>query len=177
MSSRINQSRNYSSEILRSRYSDLLKGTVASKTARALYDCELLTDEELQTIISCDSDAKQHEQLLDTLTYKGIPMLTKFSPAIKTAKQQIDRESHQPPPRPALTISRPIADRESEEFTGMDLPPLDGDCRALHSGSDTFPMAAEHVPTTKHGLALCDSMLTNGHGPVPVGSATVVDGK
>ena len=79
-----------SSTILRSRYQDLLKDTVPSKIVDVLCDNDLLTQEETQRILSCESDTEQHRELLDILTCKGIPMLTKFSSAIKNAKRQPD---------------------------------------------------------------------------------------
>lgn len=78
----------HSSTILRSRYNDLLKDTVPSKVVEILCDNNLLTQEEKQRILSFESNAKQHQELLDTLTQKGIPMLTKYSSAIKKAKRQ-----------------------------------------------------------------------------------------
>ena len=77
-----------SSEILRSRYRDLLKGTVPSQIASGLCEHNLLTTEELRTILSFEVDAKRHHELLDILSHKGIPMLTKYSSAIKSIKKQ-----------------------------------------------------------------------------------------
>ena len=77
-----------SSEILHSRYRDLLKGTVPSQIASGLCEDNLLTTEELRTILSFETDVKRHRELLDILSRKGIPMLTKYSAAIKSIKSK-----------------------------------------------------------------------------------------
>ena len=77
-----------SSEILRSRYQDLLKGTIPGQIASGLCENNLLTTEDLRTILSFEADAKRHQELLDILSCKGIPMLTKYSSAIKSIKSQ-----------------------------------------------------------------------------------------
>ena len=78
----------HSSEILHSRYRDLLKGTVPSQIASGLCEDNLLTTEELRTILSFETDVKRHHELLDILSRKGIPMLTKYSAAIKSIKSK-----------------------------------------------------------------------------------------
>ena len=78
----------HSSEILHSRYRDLLKGTVPSQIASGLCENNLLTTEELRMILSFEIDVKRHRELLDILSRKGIPMLTKYSAAIKSIKSQ-----------------------------------------------------------------------------------------
>ena len=80
------RSKDYSSSILHSRYKDLLKGTVPSDISRVLCEQKLLTDREVQRIENCGGDAKKQRELVDILTRKGIPMLTKYSPVIKKAK-------------------------------------------------------------------------------------------
>ena len=166
----------HSSEILRSRYCDLLKGTVACKIASNLHNCGLVTDEELQEILSCDNDAKQHQQLLDTLTRKGIPMLTKLSPAIKAAKQQVIKESRQSPlglvQTPASSESPHKGDGDFEGFPGTDLPHVN--CQELSGGSAAFPKSPQ---TTEHGHSSSDSMLSNEQGLVPSGSVAFVDSR
>lgn len=82
-----------SSEILRSRYRDLLKGAVPSQIASGLCEANLLTTQELRTILSFEADARRHTELLDILTLKGIPMLAKYSSAIKSIKSQPSYES------------------------------------------------------------------------------------
>ena len=84
------RSAGHSSTILRSRYQDLLKDIIPSKVVDILCDNNLLTQEETLRILGFESDAEQHQELLDTLTRKGIPMLTKYSSAIKNAKRQPD---------------------------------------------------------------------------------------
>ena len=168
-----NRLKAHSSEILRSRYCDLLESTVACKIASNLHDHGLLTDEELQEILSCDNDAKQHQQLLDTLTRKGIPMLTKISPAIKTAKQQIIKESRQ---SQLGLVQTPASSSESphksvgdcEGFPGTGLP--HDNCQGLNGGSATSPKPPVPTRTAEHGHSNSDSMLANGQGLVPSGS-------
>ena len=77
-----------SSEILRDRYQVLLKGTAPCKIARSLCENNLLTEEELQMIVRFEDDAKQSHELVDILSCRGIPMLTKYTTAIKSIKNQ-----------------------------------------------------------------------------------------
>ena len=170
-----NRLKTHSSEILRSRYCDLLKGTVACKIASNLHNHGLVTDEELREILSCDNDAKQHQHLLDTLTRKGIPMLTKLSPAIKTAKQQIIKESRQSPlglvQTPASSESPHNGDGDCGGFPGTGLP--HDNCQGLSGGSAASPKSPVPTQTTEHGHSNSDSMLANEQGLVPSGSVAL----
>ena len=124
-----------SSEILRSRYRDLLKGTIPSQIASGLCEDNLLTTEELRTILSFEVDAKRHHELLDILSRKGIPMLTKYSSAIKSIKKQpyfSNRESklgETPSPSSsqgplALALIPHKMDKECQGFPAMSSIPL-----------------------------------------------------
>lgn len=81
------RSTSHSSTILRSRYQDLLKGTAPVIIVNVLRDNNLLTEEETEKVLRFENDSAQHRELLDILSCKGIPMLTKYSSAIKKSKR------------------------------------------------------------------------------------------
>ena len=176
----------HSSEILRSRYQDLLKGTVPSQIASGLCNKSLLTKEELRKILSYEVDAKQHHELLDILSCRGIPMLTKYTSAIKSIRQQpsfANSESKlRETPSPgggqgslALQGSHRM-DKECQGFPATSSIPL-GNPGATNGAEGN---ALQKVQTgdggsqvAKQGSPADDSCLHSGYDLVVVGSANL----
>ena len=178
-----------SSEILRSRYQDLLKGTVPSQIASGLCDENLLTKEELQTILSFEVDTKRHHELLDILSRKGIPMLTKYTLAIRSIKKQpsfSDSESKlRETPSPSscqgslalqcAVISHKM-DKECQGFPATSSKPLGspGDMNSAEGiALQKVQTGDAGSQTTKQGSPTGDSCLHYGYDLVAVGSANL----
>ena len=142
-----NHQRNYSSSILRSRYKDLLKGTIPRQIASDLCNNDLLTKEELQRVLCLKDDTKQHQQLLDILTCKGIPMLTKYSSAIKLSKKTSDAVSTLNGKDSMIEYARRMSPTETE-------PPditINQGCQELPGTAS--PLGKAHVMKGRRGVS------------------------
>ena len=174
-----------SSEILRSRYRDLLKGTAPSKIASGLCNNDLLSKEELQTILSFEVDAKRHHELLDILSHKGIPMLTKYSAAIKSIKKQPNFTNSEGSlgEAPSCSSQGPLVhtpvilhdshkmDEECQGFPITNHLPV-GNLQDMNSARGKSPIKVQtgdaSIQTAKQGSPAGDSCVHNGYDLVAI---------
>ena len=156
-----------SSEILRSRYRDLLKGTIPSHIASGLCEDNLLTTEELRTILSFETDVKRHHELLDILSHKGIPMLTKYSAAIKSIKSQPSFSNKLGEAAPSPSIQYLNGSQGSLALTQTPIPHrMDEECQgfpATSNNNNIIPLGDLQVMScAQQGIALHDQKVQTG---------------